>query len=1659
MEIDMEDNARLQKLAIFAAKNIKEKNYWLNKLSGDLIKASFPYENTAAAKIPEYRPDSELFKIEGEIFTQLKKICGQSNQTLFVVLAAGLVILLNKYTNTNDITIGTSILKQSTGRKFKNTVLSLRNIVNDDMTFKDVLITAKTTFIEANENQNYPIETLLYQLNIDFLENGFFPLFDIIALFEGLHDRNYMKNIKTNMIFSFTKTSEFINCLIEYNTTLYKKETIKRIFGHYRQLFKEVLFHADLKLSSMNILTEREKELLLYEYNNTKKKYPREKTLQELFEKQAERIPDNIALSYEEQVVTYKLLDEKSNRPAHILRKKGVKRDNIVAIMSDRSIETLAAIIGIIKAGGAYLPLSQKYPHDRIRYILEDSSAVLVLTKETFFHRFESKYNVLDLIDPGLSAKTDETIRLKNINTSKDLSYVIYTSGSTGKPKGVMVEHQNVHNLVVGLRERIYCKYENHLRVCLVAPFEFDASVQQIFAALVLGHSLYIVPDQVRLNGSELLNFYLRYKIEISDGTPTHIRLLVDSLAGKTVKLYIKHFLTAGEEFPGKLVKRLLNSFKINIPNVSNIYGPTETCVDSTLYDIPGEHIDELPTIPIGKPLPNEYIYILDKENKLQPPGITGELYIGGDGAARGYLNRPELTAEKFDHVLWDYQYDHDKTALLSSKSYPRPYALGPRRFTIYKTGDLARWLYDGNLEFLGRMDHQVKLRGYRIELGEIENQLRSFEPVKGALVEIQQEAEGDERLAAYVEPDPVNAVMVRRILDLEEEGLGPGQQYHRFPGGMPIFYINLHEAENLYKEIFEEYSYWKHGISLADGACVLDIGANIGIFTLFVHTRYKDVQVYSIEPMPPAYEILQLNVRLHGIRAKVFNIGISFGDGEETFTYFPNSPGLSGRFTGSGHEINTARAFLLNRELDHDKGVALSTEQVDEIVKERLNTELITCPVKSLSALIRENGIEKIDLLKINVEKSEIDVLNGIEEQDWMKIQQVVMEVHNADGRLDGIRCRFETHEYNIVCEQDTLYKETKLYNLYAIRKDMKTENREKPGEKEKIPAKFPYRYTTPGQLISEMRTYLNGKLPDFMIPSFFILLNTFPLTANGKIDRKALPKKVSRHYREGYEAPVDEIEKNLVKIWSEVLRIDKKVISTNADFFDLGGHSLSAVMLITKMEKELSVKVPLVELFRVTTVRELAAYITSLAKTKYELIQPVEVKEYYPLSSAQGRFYILQQMYPDSLAYSSFSTFMLKGRLDREKFENALKKLIRRHESLRTSFAMINKDLVQKAHKYEEIHFEIDYFESSETAIRNIVMGYSKPFDLAQAPLFRLGIIKIEQQRHVFMFQMHHIVTDGVSMTVFVKDFSESYSGMGLPPLALQYKDFSRWQHERLTSGAFKKQEEYWMNLLSGDLPVLDMPTDFPRPAVQSFEGEELFFSLEKGLKEGLNRLMKETGTTLYMVLLTLLNVLLSKYTGQDDIIVGTPIAGRNHPDLQNIIGLLMETIVTRNYPGEDKIFESFLEEVRKNTLNAFENQAYPFGEVLKHFGSEMDASRNPLFDVMLIVQNIDADPGISNLGNIETAPYESSSQGVSRVDLTLVAVEEEEGINFSLEYCTKLFKKNSMEWFILSFRRLVETVVENKTIKLKDIKISHQLRAATVNAYEEAESEFEI
>jgi acyl transferase domain-containing protein/acyl carrier protein len=538
-------------------------------------------------------------------------------------------------------------------------------------------------------------------------------------------------------------------------------------------------------------------------------------------------------------------------------------------------------------------------------------------------------------------------------------------------------------------------------------------------------------------------------------------------------------------------------------------------------------------------------------------------------------------------------------------------------------------------------------------------------------------------------------------------------------------------------------------------------------------------------------------------------------------------------------------------------------------------------------------------------------------------------------------------------------------------------------------------------------------------------------------------------------YEPPTDSHQQKIIDLWQQLFGFE--LIGIRDDFFELGGDSLKAITVIAHIHKELNVEIPIQEFFYHPTIKYLAGYIKQAENIIYSSIQPAEKKEYYPLSSAQQRFYILQQMEPGIMAYNLTLIKKLEVQLDGEKVRNAFQQLINRHESLRTSFQSIKEKIVQRIH--ENINFTIEYIDTPASEPGKLFENFVKCFDLDQTPLLRLGFIKLGEREHIVVLDMHHIITDGLSLDIFFGEFTAFYENRELPPLELQYKDFCQWQYDMLASGKLKKQEKYWLEEFSGKLPVLDMPTDYQRPHIQSFEGDIITFRLDRELTRKLNQLIKETGTTLFMMLLALYNILLSKYTGQDDIIIGTTTAGRNQVELGYIIGLFIETLVTRNYPQENKTFEEFLQEAKTNTLNAFENRAYPFRELVKHVWNENDVSRNPLFDAMLIVQNFNSDevePGVTDL---KATPYEGAEPRVSKVDISLEAREMENGISFALEYCTKLFKKDTMDTFITYFKKIALIVVDNKKIKLKDIRLSHDFREASPGVYDESEDEFEF
>ncbi|NFK48857.1 non-ribosomal peptide synthetase, partial [Clostridium botulinum] len=473
-----------------------------------------------------------------------------------------------------------------------------------------------------------------------------------------------------------------------------------------------------------------------------------------------------------------------------------------------------------------------------------------------------------------------------------------------------------------------------------------------------------------------------------------------------------------------------------------------------------------------------------------------------------------------------------------------------------------------------------------------------------------------------------------------------------------------------------------------------------------------------------------------------------------------------------------------------------------------------------------------------------------------------------------------------------------------------------------------------------------------------------------------------------------------------------------------------LKATILMSKIHKELNREVPLKELFKSPTIKDLSKYIESAEENLYSKIEKVEEKEYYEASSAQKRMYMLQQFDKDSTAYNMPAVFELEGKVDKDKIEETFRKLTERHEALRTYFETLDGEIIQILQNNHE--FKLQYRNTSGS-IEDILNIFVRPFDLGKAPLFRIELIENREKIYLLM-DMHHIISDGLSMSILINDFTEAYGGKTLEPLKLQYKDFAVWQNNFLKSEDMKKQEKYWIDRFSDEIPVLNMPTDYERPAMQSFEGDNVSFEANEDITLKLRKLTRETGTTMHMVLLSAFNILLSKYSGQEDIVIGTPIAGRPHGDLQNIMGIFVNTLALRNKPEANKKYIGFLKEVKENSLEAYENQSYQLEALVEKLDIRRDTSRNPLFDVMFnMVDTVTI--GDIKLEDIILKAYNNGSK-ISKFDLTLNALESDRKLNFTIEYCSKLFKKETIERLSNHYIRVLESIVNNVEIKLSEI-----------------------
>ena len=593
---------------------------------------------------------------------------------------------------------------------------------------------------------------------------------------------------------------------------------------------------------------------------------------------QVERTPEAVAVVYEDQQLSYRELNGRANQLAHYLQKLGVGPEVLVGICVERSVEMIVAMLGILKAGGAYVPLEPNYPSARLAFMLEEGKVSLLIAQERTVPRFIEPLASVILIDRDWRDIARESAEDPHCVTKPaNLAYVVYTSGSTGRPKGVAIEHRQLLNYLHGILERL--KLPRNASFATVSTIAADLGNTVVFSSLCAGGTLHVISEERITDADALGDYFSRHAIDCLKIVPSHLAALQNGTRPSRV-LPRKLLILGGEASRLDWIKSLLS---LN-PGcaILNHYGPTEATVGVLTYRVESDaSLEGLSKLPMGRPLSNTRIYLLDQHLNPVPVGVAGELYIGGLSLARGYLNHPELTAERF---------------------VPNPFSkeAGAR---LYKSGDLARYLPDGNIEFLGRVDDQVKIRGFRIEPREIEAALEQHPGVMQAAVIAAQDQFGENRLVGHVVPKREPALMI------------DAKRRYVLPNGMAVSHLNRNETDYLYDEIFKRQAYLRHGITIKDGDCIFDVGANIGLFLLFAHQICEQPKVYAFEPNPAVCEILGVNASLHAPEARVFSCGLSDEQKTATFTFFPGFSLLSGFYADPLAEKELVRTYMTNQQ------------------------------------------------------------------------------------------------------------------------------------------------------------------------------------------------------------------------------------------------------------------------------------------------------------------------------------------------------------------------------------------------------------------------------------------------------------------------------------------------------------------------------------------------------------------------------------------------------------------------------------------------------------------------------------------------------------------------------------------------------------------------
>lgn len=1697
LAIQYGDYAAWQRQQLTSERQASLLEHWKSQLE-DVQPFDLPLDFTRPETMSAVQGGHVEFHLPKALRGRIARLAESEGATPATLLFAAFQLLLARYARQYDLTTGYAVhgrthleLEPLVGL-FSN-VLAIRTGLDDHPSSRTLLKRVQRHLADAFDHQDLPFESLVDALQPE-RHPHMNPIFQVVfgyqvvstekAVLAGLelerigHDASARFDLE---LFVFDGADGIAANLV-YDRMLFRHETVQQLARCYQALLEHMVARPDADVMTLSMFGAEEARSIRERWAH-RQTFPATECVHTWFEAQAARAPKQRALLLGERRMRYGELNARANHLARLLRERGVGPEVRVALWFDRSFEMIVAMLGVLKAGGIYVPIDPHYPAERARFILEDCGAELILIREgADVLPPESGIEMLS-IDAEAPIDPAQGENLPSLSAPGHGAYMIYTSGSTGRPKGVLVEHKNVVRLLEATSS--WFQFGPTDVWTLFHSYAFDFSVWEIWGALLYGGRLVIVPHLTSRSPEAFYQLLHSERVTVLNQTPSAFQQLTATAErlGHPVELPLRYVIFGGEKLELSTLRAWMDHYGDERPRLINMYGITETTVHVTYRPITLADVVRNERSLIGVPIPDLTLYLLDEQLQPVPMGARGELVVGGDGVARGYHQRPELTRARF---------------------LPDPFSIEPNA-RMYRSGDLARYRADGELEYIGRMDHQVKLRGFRIELGEIEATLMQHPLVRDAVVLIRPDRQQEPTLTAWLVPALERLATDAAFARWATEQVASWQETYdqTYRQANP-------EQDDAFNIIGWNSSYTRQPIPAEEMAAwldhtlaqlralkprrVLEIGCGTGLLLLNLAPGCEHYT--AVDFSAPALEHIRATAARRGLSSlTLFHRPADDLQGvtdahfdtviiNSVVQYFPSVDYLERVitaaigavtdgyvFVGDVRSLTLLRAFhasVAAFQASPDSRRSTLRSWVERALRDE--EELVIDPAFFRRLAAR---IGKVTDVTLQVRSSSVDneltrfrydvvIRVGspppLQPAETYALSAPVARGIAADLRLEawifGEGPDGTLEEFR---QRDAAFQGDVRPSITAVTNRATTTGSLEPLTNNPLYGRLLRR------LIPMLRSWLGERLPEFMVPSAFVLMDALPLTAHGKRDHRALPDpgELETETRAETTAPHSPAEELMANLWCGVL--NRASIGIEDDFFHAGGHSLRAAQLVNQIREVYRIEMPLRQLFETPTIAGLLPVVEALVRAKSggpgEEIPHVPKHQRVPAAAGQRRLWFIDRLEPGAGTYHMPMLLRIDGALDVEALQRSLNALVDRHEVLRTAFVAEDGEPWLQVLEPSPCDLEVTPIEVGEDGEAGLQARLAavveealrRPFDLEQGRLLRcrlLPIVHAETPENVakttssfLLLDMHHIISDGWSLGVMARELDALYGAFSsqtlsslavsteglatLPPLPIRYSDYAAWQRRALETQALDQQRDYWRQKLAGLPPEIVGLTDHLHGSSQSWQGRAERFVLPRPLVERISALCRQEGATLFMLLLAAFKVLLYRYTGQADLAVGTPIAGRNRASLEGLIGFFLNTLVLRSSLEGSPSFRELLSRVRTTALEAYEHQDLPFEEVIAAVQPSRDRAHHPLFQVMFVLQNA---PKAENRGTGPSVTPERIESGVSRFDLSLLFEEQDGQLLGVLEYASQLFEPGTIRRMGQHLRTLLEGIASS-------------------------------